>query len=138
MQNFEKILDYIKHESENECKKIALNATRECERLKAEFSKKEQDAYINHINQGTKEVEERAAQLATLASQQAQKMIESTKQDMLDEVLELTAKKLSALPSNDYKKLLDKLGIDKGCRPEHLVHQYRDELASTVIAALFD
>lgn len=138
MQSFDKILDYIKHESESECKEIALNATRECERIKSDFSKKEQDAYWNCVSQGAKEVEERVSQLSELAAQQARKMVEATEQDMLDEVLELTTRKLSSLPTRNYKELLKKLNIEEGCRPEYLVHQYRNELAPTVISALFD
>ena len=138
VQNFDKILNFIKHESESECKEIAVNATRETQRIEAEFSKKQQEAYLNHINQGTKEIENRISQLSNLANEQVQKMLDAVKQDMLDEVLELTSKRLSAMPLNDYTELLKKLGVEEGCRPEHLVHQYRDELASTVISALFD
>jgi len=138
VQSFDKILEYIKHESERECKEIALKATRECERIKAEFSKKEQDVYWDYINQGTKQIEERISQLANLATEQAGKMINATEQDMLDEVLELTTKKLSSLPTRSYNELLEKLGVEEGCRPEFLVHQYREELAPTVISALFD
>jgi len=138
VQSFDKVLEYIKHESEKECKEIALNATRECERLKAEFSKKEHDVYLEYIHKGTKEIEERVLQLSNLAAEQAAKKIDATRQDMLDEVLDLTTKKLSSLPTKSYNELLEKLGIEEGCRPEFLVHQYREELAHTVISALFD
>ena len=138
MQHFEKILDYIKHESDKECKKIALNATRECQRIEAEYAKKEQDAYWEYVNQGAKEIEERVSKLSEMANEQANKMLEATRQDMLDEVLELTTKKLSSLPTQNYNELLKKLNVEEGCRPEYLVHRYRDELAPTVISALFD
>jgi len=138
VQNFDKILDFIKHESEAECKNIALNATRECEQATAEYAKKEQEAYTNHINQGVKEIEERITKLYDLAAEQAQKKIDITSQDMLDEVLELTSRKLSSLPPQEYKDLLKKLEIEEGCKPEYLVHQYREELSPTVISALFD
>jgi len=138
VQSFDKILDFIKHESEAECKEIALNATRECERATADYAQKEKEAYTNQINRGIKDIEERIAKLSDLAAQQAQKMVDATTHDMLDEVLELTSQKLSALPTQEYKDLLKKLGIEEGCKSEYLVHQYREELAPTVISALFD
>lgn len=137
MQNFNRIIDYIKHESEQECKKIALEVTRKVEQIRTDFSKKEHDAYTSYVTQGQAEIEERITKLAELAQHQAQKMIDDTAQDMLDEVLYLTAKKLDAMPPREYINLLKKLGIDEGCKPEYLVHQYRDELAPTVISALF-
>ena len=138
MQRFEKIIAHIKTQSENECKEIAVNANMECERIRSEYSTKEQDAYWSTVNDGTKEIEQRVNQLTSLAASEAKKMVYTTQQDMLDEVLALTAKKLSALPSRKYNELLKKLGIEQGCKPEYLVEQFRDELAPSVITALFD
>jgi vacuolar-type H+-ATPase subunit E/Vma4 len=138
MQGFEKIVEHIKNESEKECKDIAVNAHKECERVRAEYSKKEQDAYWSHVNKGTKEIEQRVEQLTNLAAEEAKKKVFSMQQDMLDDALELTARKLSALPSRKYVELLKKLGIEQGCKPEYLVEQFRDDLSVTVISALFD
>jgi len=138
MQGFEKIIEQIKIESEKECKEIAVKANEESMRIKSVFSQKEQEAYWDRVNTGSKNIEKRVEELTNLAVTQAKKMVHETEQDMLDEVLALTAKKLSALPSRKYNELLKKLGIDLGCKPEYLVEQYREELAATVIAALFD
>jgi len=138
MQGFEKILEYIKSESERECKEIAVRSNDDIARIRALYSQKEQEAYWATVNKGTKEIEERVAKLTELATDQAAKMIHETQQDVLDDVLALTAKKLSTLPSQKYNALLTKLGVEQGCRPEYLVEQYRDELAPTVISALFD
>ena len=138
MQGFDKIIEHIKAESEKECKEIAVKANEESARIRSLYSQKEQDAYWSCVNEGSKEIEKRVERLSSLAKEQADKMVESTKQDVLDDVLALTAKKLSALPSRNYNELLTKLGIDKGCKPEYLVEQYREELAPTVLAALFD
>jgi len=138
MQGFEKIVEHIKAESERECKEIAVKANEESVRIKSIYSQKEQEAYWGCVNDGSKKIEKRVEELSSLAISQAQKMVHDTEQDMLDEVLELTAKKLSALPSRKYNELLKKLGIEDGCKPEYLVEQYREELAPTVIAALFD
>jgi len=138
MQGFEKIVEHIKIESEKECKEIAVKANEESMRIKSVLSTKEQEAYWNRVNTGSKSIEKRYDELTNLANTQAQKMIHDTEQDMLDEVLALTARKLSALPSRKYNDLLRKLGVEIGCKPEYLVEQYREELAPTVIAALFD
>jgi len=138
MQGFEKILDHIKNESEKECKDVAIKANEESARIRSLYSQKEQDAYWSCVNEGTKEIEKRVKSLSSLAAEQAAKMIHETEQDVLDDVLALTARKLSALPSRNYNELLNKLGIEQGCKPEYLVEQYREELAPTVLAALFD
>jgi len=138
MQDFEKIIEHIKAESEKECKDIAIKANEESVRIRSVYSQKEQDAYWSCVNEGSKEIEKRVENLSNLASEQAKKMVYETEQDVLDDVLALTAKKLSALPSRNYNDLLNKLGIELGCRPEYLVEQYREELAPTVLAALFD
>jgi len=138
MDGFEKIIENIKTESEKECKEIALKANEESMRIRSVYSQKEQDAYWACVNNGSKEIEKRVESLKELATDQAQKMLRETEQDVLDDVLALTARKLSALPSRKYDELLKKLGIEQGFRPEYLVEQYRDELTPTVIAALFD
>ena len=138
MQGLEKIIEYIQNESEKECKEIAIKANEESARILAMYSQKEQDAYWACVNDGSKEIEKRVADLSNLASEQAKKKVYETQQDMLDEVLALAANKLSALPTRKYNDLLKKLGIEQGCKPEYLVEHYRDELAPSVIAALFD
>jgi len=138
MQGFEKILEFIKSESEKECMEIATNGNKECDRIRQEYSKLEQDAYWGIVNKGSKEIEKRVEDLTSYAAAEAKKMVYATQQDMLDAALELTARKLSALPSRKYNDLLRKLDIEQGCKPEYLVEHFRDDLEKTVIAALFD
>jgi len=138
MQNFEKILQHIKTESEKECKVIAVNANNECNRIRAEFSKQEQETYWNYVNNGSLEIEKRAKQLTGLAADEAKKMVEATQQEMLDRVLYLTARKLAALPSRKYNEILAKLGIEQGLKPEFLIEQFREDLIPSVTSALFD
>jgi len=138
MQGFEKILQHIKNESEKECRDIAVKANNECNRIRSEFSKKEQEEYWDYVNKGSQEIEKRANQLTGLAADEAKKMVYATEQQMLDRVLYLTAKKLSALPSRKYNEILTKLGIEQGLKPEFLIEQFRDDLTPSVTAALFD
>jgi len=138
MQGFEKIIEHIKAESEKECKQIAIKANEECARIRSVYSQKEQEAYWSCANEGTKDIERRVEMLSALAHEQADNMINKTQQDSLDDVLMLTARKLSSLPSRKYDELLMRLGIEQGCKPEYLVEQYREELEPSVLAALFD
>jgi len=138
MQGFEKLIEHIKTVSEKECKDIAVKANEESARVRTVFSKKEQEAYWSCVNEGTKDIERRFEKLTELAHEQAVNMIEKTQQDALDDVLILTARKLSALPSRKYDELLKRLGVEQGCKPEYLVEHYRDELEPSVLAALFD
>jgi len=138
MQGFDKIIEHIKTESEKECKEIAVKANEESARIRSIYSQKEQDAYWSCVNEGSKDIERRIEKLSALAHEQASRMINETQQDALDDVLMLTARKLSALPSRKYDELLKKLGIERGCKPEYLVEYYRDELEPSVLAALFD
>ena len=138
MQGFEKILEHIKNEYEKECKEIAVTATEESRRISSTYSQKEQDVYWAYVNSGTKDIEKRVGNLANLAHEQARKLLNETEQNALDDVLALTAKKLYALPTQKYEELLTRLGVEQGCKPEYLVEQYRDELAPSVISALFD
>jgi len=138
MENFEKIVAFIKAQSEEECKGIAVKANEESERIRSEYSKQEQEAYWSYVNNASKEIEKRAEKLAAFASDEAKKKVLALEQDMLDEVLELTAYKLSALPTRKYNELLNKLGVERGCKPRYLVEQYREDLSETVIAALFN
>ena len=138
MQELEKILQHIKTESEHECKAIAQKANNDCENIRKEYSKREQDEYWAFVNKGSKEIENRSRQLMELSAEQAKKMINDTQQDMLDRVLSLTAKKLSALPTRTYNEILTKLGIEHGLKPEFLVEQFREDLTPSVTSALFD
>ncbi|MCL2425632.1 MAG: V-type ATP synthase subunit E family protein [Oscillospiraceae bacterium] len=137
MQGLEKILEHIKIESERECKEIAIKANSENKKYISQYSQKEKATYSSHMEKGKKEIENRVEQLSNLADEQSKKLIYSAEQSVLDDVLALTAKKLSALPANEYSNLLKRLGVEEGCKPEYLVEQYRDELTPSVISALF-
>jgi vacuolar-type H+-ATPase subunit E/Vma4 len=138
MQEFEKIIEYIKTESEKECREIAIKANEDCAKVSSVYSQKEQDAYWACVQEGSRDIEKRIEKLSNLAIEQAEKMVNDMQQNALDDVLALTARKLSSLPSRKYDELLKRLGVEQGCKPEYLVEHYREELAPSVIRALFD
>jgi len=132
-----KIIEYINNESEKECKAIAAKAHKEGAKLQFVYSKKEEDAYTTSMNEGKEKIVMRVEQLSKLADEQAQKMVQDAEKNVLNDVLDLTAKKLSALPSQEYSALLKRLGIEEGCKPEYLVELYREELSKSVVSAVF-
>jgi len=138
MNGIEKLIDHIRKCSDAECQEIAQNAAEECERLRAEFARKEQDEYWKYVNNGTKEVEERIEQLTNLANLEAHKMLNATHQEMLDEVFALAAKKLRELPERDYKAVLKRLKLNADCSAEDLVALYKEKMTKNILSALFD
>jgi len=138
MRDLNRIINQIKIESERECKDIAVKANKEIARLRTLYSKREQEAFSLRMEEGSIEIEKRVDELSNHANEQANKMVQATQQGVLDDVLDLSAKKLSALPNDEYNSILKKLGIEEGCKPEYLVEKYREELAPSVISALFD
>jgi len=138
MYGIEKIIELIRTESEVECKDIAVKANKENTRLSTIYSQKEKDTYTSYVSEGTYEINKRVEQLTKLANEQAKKMVHTAEQGVLDDVLEMAAKKLSALPAQKYSAVLERLGLEPECTPEQLVEQYRDDLAPSVISALFD
>jgi len=138
MNGLAKIIEYIRMESDAECKEVTKKAVAECERIRAEFSKKEQDEYWVSINAGTKETEQRLEQLKTLAAMEAQKKLLSTQQEMLDKAFSLAAEKLQELPAKEYKELLKRLEMSADSSAEDIVLRYKHVLKPSVISALFD
>jgi len=138
MNNIEKILEYIKSQTITECEEISKAAEDECERIRTEFARKEQDEYWKSIDIGTKETEKRLENLKELAAAEAKKQIDSLHNEMLDEAFTLAARVLSELPHDDYDKLLKRLGFEADCSPDIVVEQYRTEMGLAVMSALFE
>ena len=138
MTGIEKITEYIKTASEAECEEITRNSIEECERIRTEYSRSEQDEYWRSINNGSKETEQRLSSLGNLASAEANKQIAALQEEMLDQAFALAAKKLLELPGSEYAELRKKFGADPDINAEALVESYRDELSQSVISELFE
>jgi len=138
MNGIEKLIDRIRKDSDAECVEIAKNAAEECERLSAEYSRREQEEYWKTINAGTKEAEQRLQQLNDLAALESKKKIRANQDEMLNEAFALAAKKLSQLPEQEYNKILKKHGIEDNYSPDDLVDVYKQVLSLAVLAVLFD
>jgi len=138
MQGLENIIAYIKSESDAECGAIAKEAIEECDRIRDDYARSEQDEYWKYLSAGAKDTEHRLEQLNNLAAQEAKKLIVSTQQKMIDAAFELAAQKLSELPEHELNELRARLGVEADCGADALVGRYKDELAPDVAAILFD
>ena len=102
MNGIERILAHIKSESDAECAEIERAAVDECDRIRAEYAKTEQDEYRKLIDAGTKDAERRLERLGSLAALESKKHVLMTQQEMVAEAFEYAAKKLLQLPDSVY------------------------------------
>jgi vacuolar-type H+-ATPase subunit E/Vma4 len=135
MDGIDKIIEHIKHESDARCLQIAREAKDECERIRTEYFRVEQDAYWKAINAGSKETEKRLARLNELAAKEADRQIETLQREMLDEAFALAAIKLRELPEKDLQRLL---AAHEKAGAEEVIASYKSELSPDVMSALFD
>ena len=138
MNNIEKIIEYIKADTEEKCREIARNAAAECDRIHTESSRKEQEEYWKAINAGTRETEQRLKRLNYLAYEEAEKQVAALHQEMLDEAFSLAAEKLGELPDKEYAKLLKRLSMGTGRTPEEVVSTFKGALSLRFVSALFE
>ena len=137
MDGLEKIIEYIRAESDAQCEQIVRKAEDECRRIHDEYARIEQEEYWKYIDAGTKETEHRVEQLNSLADKEANKLIAATQQEMVAEAFSLAAKKLRQLPKHKYTELLAQHGLGPGDNVEEVVARYRPELTPRVTSTLF-
>jgi len=135
MSSINKLIDYIKAESEAKCTEIARNTQEECGRIRAEYQRLEQDGYWKVVNAGSKETETRHNSLIELATNEANRQIISAQMEILDEAFKLAAEKIRELPDDEYKALLSRHGKDNA---EDLIAAYKEELTPEVTSALYE
>jgi hypothetical protein len=128
MNDIEIIINRIRLQSARECEAIAKDAERECERLRVEYARREQEEYWKAINIGTKETEQRLERLNKLAEQEAQKQIDATHAEKVAEAFKLATKKLLERPE---------YADDRGA-VYTLIKERREELAPIVEEMLFE
>jgi vacuolar-type H+-ATPase subunit E/Vma4 len=138
MTGIERVIEQIKIQTNEECEDIANKAVTKCDDIRSDFAKKEQDEYWKFLSQATNEAEQRLIQLGDLANKEAQKKLNSTRREMADIAFDQAAKKLSALPKDEFKRLLIRLKLKPTFTPESVVSRYKEFLLPSVEAILFD
>ena len=135
--NIDKIISHIKAEADLENAEIIQNAVDECNRIRAEFAKTEQDEYWKYLAAGAKETEQMLEQLNGLAAQEAKKQLLATQQEMVDAAFALAAEKLRELPERKFREILKKHKLAAGSSTEALVAHFKEDLSPTVFQSLF-
>jgi len=138
MNGIEKLIAHISGQADEECAEIARQAADECSRIKAEYSRVEQDEYWKFIDAGSKETERRMLKLKALAQAEADKQIEATRREMVDEAFALAAKKLREAREAGRTGPLSGPRQGSAGTTDELVAKYRNLLAPGVASILFD
>ena len=138
MNDINKVLNYIKSKSNEECEDIARKAVVECDDIRNQYAKKEQDEYWKFLSNATNEAEQRLIQLGELANKEARKKLSSTRREMADNAFDLAAQRLSKLSEEDFKKLLKRLNLKSSFTPTAVVARYKELLLPSVVAILFE
>jgi len=138
MNEIDKVIYYIRSQSEKSCKEIEELAADECARIKTEYSHKEQDKYWDSINAGTKDAETRLENLSNLAKIEAKKQIYAMQQELLSGAFDLATVRLNNLPADKLAGVLSKHGIPVGSNAAAVVDMYRERMARAIMTMLFD
>ena len=138
MVNLDKVIKHIKSNATEECEDMARKAVVECDDIRNQYAKKEQDEYWKFLSNATTEAEERLVQLGELANKEAQKKLIAARREVTDIAFEIAAQKLAALPADDFNRLLKRLNLKPGFTPETVVLRYKELLLPSVEAILFE
>ena len=138
MNELDKVIKYIRVNSNEECEDIARKAVVECDDIRSRYAKKEQDEYWKFLGKATSEAEQRLIQLGELANKEAQKKLNSTRKEMCDIAFNLAAQKLASLEADEFKQLLNRLNLKSNFTPEAVVARYKELLLPSVESILFE
>ena len=138
MDGLEKIVAHIRSKSEMECKAITKAGAEECETIRVEYKKKEQDEYWKAINIGSKDAEQRLESLSSLAAMEAKKQVTAMQQEILEAAFALAAKNMLELPEDKLTELRIKHDAPAGCSTTDFVELFKEKLSQGVLSTLFD
>ena len=138
MNYLDKVIRHIKAKSSEECEDIARKAVVECDDIRNQYAKREQDEYWKFLGKATNEAEQRLIQLGDLANKEAQKKLNATRKEMTDVAFKLAAQKLADLPDDDFKRLLKRLNLKSSFTPEAVVARYKELLLPSVDSIMFE
>jgi len=102
MNGIEKITARIDADAQEEIRKIREASEKRCAEIKAENEKKAEAEYWKIIQDGAKEIEDRASRTDRTARLEARKIVLAMKQQMVSEAFDLARDKIVGLPEQDY------------------------------------
>ena len=112
MKGTEKIIAHIRADAQAQCDAILAEARAKCGAIGADFDAQAAEAYAERIRAGVKSCADEAESAARLGRMEAKKELLALKQEMISRSFDEAAKKLLALPEEQYVALLASLAAD--------------------------
>ncbi|MCL2201481.1 MAG: hypothetical protein FWB75_05900 [Oscillospiraceae bacterium] len=137
MNGLDNVIEYIRENTSEVCAQVAQKTSERCEKVKADYSRREQDEYWKIINHGTKSAEMRVESLSKLASTEANKQISSMQAQMLSQAFAIAEMKLNELPADEYALVLEKHNMPPDLSSHDFLELKRESLNKEVLSVLF-
>ena len=112
MKGTEKIIAHIRSDAQAQCDAILAAAQEKIDAIRADYDAKAAEAYAERIRAGVKSCADEGESSARLARMEAKKTLLALKQAMISRSFDEAAKKLAALPEEQYVELLGKLAAN--------------------------
>ncbi|NCB51740.1 MAG: hypothetical protein EOM54_07665 [Clostridia bacterium] len=112
MNGIEKITARINADAEEEIREIRAESEKRCAEIKAANERKAEAEYWKIVQDGAKEIEDRASRMDRTARLEAKKMILAIKQQMVSRAFDIARDKIVDLPEQDYVGFLARQASD--------------------------
>ena len=112
MKGTEKIIAHIRSDAQAQCDAILAAAQEKIDAIRADYDAQAAEAYAERIRAGVKSCADEGESAARLARMEAKKTLLALKQAMISRSFDEAAKKLAALPEEQYVELLGKLAAN--------------------------
>ena len=112
MKGTEKIIAHIRSDAQAQCDAILAAAQEKIDAIRADYDAQTAEAYAERIRAGVKSCADEGESAARLARMEAKKTLLALKQAMISRSFDEAAKKLAALPEEQYVELLGKLAAN--------------------------
>ena len=130
MKGIEKITARIASDAENESALIREAAEKRIAEIRAEYEKKANDAYEEHLRTGLRDAEQYASRIERTAQLETKKAALAVKQEMVSEAFKLAEEKLTSMPEQQYIEFLTRKACEAGFKGDaELVMNENDRAA---------
>lgn len=136
MKGTEKIIEHIRADAQAAADGIIAEAEAKAAAIKADYDKKAEAVYTEKLSAGKKLCEDRVEGANRIAGMEARKSILALKQEMVNASFEKAAQLITALPEEQYVKLLAGLAAEASVTgDEKIVLNSRDQAIADKVAA---
>ncbi|MBQ6899818.1 MAG: V-type ATP synthase subunit E [Firmicutes bacterium] len=114
MKGIEKITARIAADAEKEKAALWEAASERIEEIRAEYEKKADDAYQEHMRTGLRDAEQYASRIERTAQLETKKAVLALRQEMVSEAFKLAESKITAMPEQQYVEYLTRKVLETG------------------------